>query len=259
MNKRKQRRFSTSAVLYIPISVLLIIFLFIFGISVFLKIIDIEVTGASVYTAEEIRVASGIMFGDNLLFMDEKAMERSIRSDKPFVKDVKVTRVPPSTVHIKVTESTALATVDYQGQVLVIDSECRILRITDDTPDGLIEIRGFTPNAPAEGSVLKAEIEPSGDNRLAHFKNVLAAIKNVGIAKDISYLDISNISKTNFEYVGRIKVILGSIGSVSEVRDDLSALPGRVASITTARSPDVKGEIDLSDPDINRWSWREYF
>lgn len=259
MRKRKRRRFSTSAVLYIPVSVLLIVFLFIFGISVFLKIIEIEVTGATVYTAEEIRIASGIMYGDNLLFMDEKALERNIRSDKPFVKEVEVRRVPPSAVHIKVTESKALAAIDYQGQVLVIDSDCRVLQITDIIPDGLIEIRGFSPNAPIEGSALKAELEPGGETRLSHLKNILAAIERESIEKDISYLDISSISKTNFEYVGRIKVILGSIGAISEVRDDLSTLPGRVASITTARSPDVRGEIDLSDPDVNKWSWREYF
>ena len=68
----KPRRKSKSAVVYIPTAVILILFLMAFGVSVFLKIINIEVIGASVYTKEEIITASGITKGDNMLLYQWK-------------------------------------------------------------------------------------------------------------------------------------------------------------------------------------------
>ena len=255
MKIRKQRRFSTSAVLYIPVSVLLILFLFISGISVFLKIIEIEVVGASIYTADDICSASGLKLGDNILFMDTQAVARSIRLDKPYIKDVEITRVPPSAVRIKVTESAALAMIITPEHVLIIDSECRVLQISEVAQEGLIEIRGFIPDAPSEGSALKAKPEPGAETQLGHLKNVLDAIESAGIKNDVSYLDVSNISKVNFGYSGRFRVFSGSLINVSRI---LRQLPEYVTSLEAARSADVKGDIYLSDK-IGNWSFRPGF
>lgn len=248
MTIRKQRRFSTSAALYIPLGVLLIVFLFIFGISVFLRIIEIEVTGASEYTAEDICEASGIALGDNMLFMDEKAIERSIRLDKPYVKEVKIIRLPPSAIQIKVTESKALATINYQDGIMIIDADCRVLKLTDSKPEGLIEIRGFLPDTPIEGSTVKAQ--RGSDTSLEHLRNTLEAIEKVGIEKDVSYLDISSISKIKFGYLGRFKMILGT---VSNVTHRLSLLPDFITGLENTISADDEWNLDMSGQYINEW------
>jgi cell division protein FtsQ len=246
MNGRKQRRISRSAALYIPVSVLIIGLLTVFGISVFMKILEIEVVGASTYSQAEVIEASGITSGDNLLFIDSDAASQRIYTEMPFVRDVKITRVPPSAVLIEVAESTALAVITYKDGALMIDSECRILEKMDkvpDIPDGSIEITGLSsPDAPVEGRPLKAEL--GNENQLQYLRDVLVAIEKEGMQKDVAYIDVANTSKINFGYLGTFRVILGN---PSNIRHKLSQLPGFVAEIRAKSSADAKGEIDMSD------------
>ena len=242
MSVRKQRRFSQSATIYVPVSVLLIILLMLFGTSVFLVITEIEVVGASMYTVEEIITSSGISSGDNILFLDTNSASQRVYTDKPFVNDVKITRVPPNAVRIEVIESTALATVEYRDSVLVIDSNCRVLTRLDAALEGLIEIRGLTLTDVAEGSPLKAG--QGGEMNLQSMKDVLVAIEKEGMESDISYLDVTSFSKISIGYAGRFRV---NLGSPSNARHKLSLLPGYAAQLIESSSADAKWDIDMSD------------
>ncbi|MCL2151374.1 MAG: FtsQ-type POTRA domain-containing protein [Oscillospiraceae bacterium] len=243
MSERKKRRISRSTVLYLPASVLAIGFLTVFGLSVFTRIMEINVTGISMYSREEIIESSGISPSDNLLFFDMDAALEKIQAEMPFVRDVKIKREPPSAILIEVTESTALAAFTYQGGVLIVDSDCKVLKKADSLPEGLIEITGLsTPVDPAEGSPLKAEM--GNENQLQYLKDVLSAIEKEGMQNDISYLDVANTSNINFGYLGRFRVILGN---PSNVRHKLSQLPDHVTKINTeSSSVDISGEINMS-------------
>ena len=240
--RKKRRRHSRSAAVYIPVCSILVILLSIYGLSVFLRVAEIEVAGASMYTPEEIITASGLMPGDNLLFLDGGQASRIIQSEKPFISEAKITRVMPSAVLIEIKESTALASVEYRENLIIIDSSCRILRIADVAPQGMIEVKGITIVEPAEGNALVGE--QGSETQLLYLKDVLSAIEKEGIEKDISYLDITSISNISFEYAGRFTVILGGLNNV---RHKLGRLPGIIAEIDAVRSSKSKGDIDLSD------------
>jgi hypothetical protein len=209
--------------------------------------LDIEVVGATVYLKEEIIDASGIATGDNMLFLNTQDASRRIKSEMPYIHEALITRVPPSAILIKVTESVALAAIKYQESVLIIDSNCKVLKISNSAPKGLIEVRGLSHETPVEGRSLKAE--PGSDNHLQYVKDILAAIEKEGIEKDVSYLDVSNTSKISLGYKGRFIVVLGSPGNV---RNKLNQLPGLVPEIEAESSVDAKGEINMSDP-TGRW------
>jgi len=242
MSKRKKRRISRSAALFIPVSVLLIAFFVIFGVSIFTKIIDIEVAGATVYTEEEIIEASGISSGDNLLFVDVNAASHSIRAAMPFINKVAISRVPPCALRIEVTESTPIAKIAYQDKVLVIDSDCRVLMITENEPDGLIEVFGISHSEPVEGSPLKED--QGSEIKIQSLKDILNAIKKEGIEKDVSYLDIPSVSRIYLGYQGRFRVILGNSFNA---RTAISKLQGFVLYLDDTHSTEVMGDIDMSD------------
>jgi len=251
MSRRKQRRLSKTAAVYIPVGAILIVLLFIFGVSVFMKIIDIDVVGASMYSDEEIIDASGLASGDNLLFVDEELVKQNIHLNKPFVKNVTITRLPPSAIRIEVTESQPMARIDFQDVVLVIDSDCRVLMITDSVPDGLIEVLGVQPESPVEGSPLKAVL--GSDTNLEYLKNMLAILEKEGMEKDVTFVDVSIISKINFGYLGRFRVILGDL---TGVRNKLNQLPGIVDSIDRGNPGGIKGDVDISIPSAG-WRFNE--
>jgi len=253
MGKIYHRRIGRGAALYIPVGALIIIFLTVWGTSIFLTIVDIEVTGVSIYTEAEIIEASGIVSGDNMLFLDMKSASLSICEAKPYISDVKISRVPPDVIRIEVTESTATAMISYQDRVLVIDSNGRILKEMDKTYSGLIDVRGIVPENPVEGYPVK--VAQGGEMQLQYTKDVLMAIEKEGLEGDVSYLDVSNIANISLVYGGRFKVMLGGPGNARH----------KLSQLITVVIPDIEDNrgsysepwtVNMTDPS-GAWTWRQ--
>jgi len=242
MRTRKKIRRSRNAVIYFLISVFLIVTLVIFSLSVFLKIVEIEVAGASFYTGKEIIEASGILAGDNILFLNTAAAAESIISAKPYISDVTIESVPPTAIRITVNESVPVATIKYRFDILLIDSTGRVLEKLDTEPGGLIEIRGFTPLEAEVGNRMRAM--SGSETQLRSLVDVLSALERANLLGDVTYLDVEHISTIRFDYIGRFTVVLGGSTNVSH---KLSQLPGYVSTIDEERPGNVTGDINMSD------------
>ena len=255
MSGKKQRRISRSATIYVPVAAFLIVFFGILGISAFLKIMSIEVTGASVHSKEEIISASGIVQGDNMLWVNVQNAEQSIRDAIPMINEVGISRLFPDRIVIEVKESKAIAVLRHQGEMYIIDYDGRVLEQTSAVPRGLIEIRGFVPVEPAEGSMLRAE--PGGGMRLQFMTDVLKAIDDAGITRDVSFLDVTRISAISFGYDERFIILIGAPdGARSKINQLPSYLPALIAK-AQAEDPsfDITAtyQVDMSDPSGEWW------
>ena len=249
MGGNKRRRKSSSAVVYVPAAIVLISVLFILGAGVFLRVIEIEVTGASRHSAGEIIAASGIKAGDNLLFIDKGGAAKRIQTAMPYIGSVNIVAHIPDRVVIGVTESVAVATIKDQAGTLVIDATGRILDITEDAPGGLIEIKGFAPVNSIVGNAVRADIRD--ETRLRCLLEVTEAIANEGIGAEVSFVDVSNIVYINFQYRGRFTVMLGTSDNIQY---KMSTLRDTVRSIEANTPADKTGTIYLSDKEPGRWA-----
>jgi cell division protein FtsQ len=212
--RRRVGRRARSAAIYTPVAALLILFIPLFGVSVFFRIARIEVTGASKYSAEEIIRVSRLETGDNLIFADHDAAARRIRAEMPYVNEVKITRRLPDVLAIEIRESVPIAAVTAEGRLWVIDSGGKILEESGSAgAAGLIRVTGITPAEPKPGEKL-AVPEESGTRR-AYLIDILDAIEKAGMSADIDSLDVSNISNITFQYRGRFTVRFGSGGDAS--------------------------------------------
>ena len=81
------------------------------GATVFFRVEQVEVTGNSRYTAEEIQTASGIKAGDNLFHMNKFQIEGEMRHGLPYLEEVSIRRQLPNGVVIAVKEWGAAAQV----------------------------------------------------------------------------------------------------------------------------------------------------
>ena len=77
----------------------------IFGVAIFFKVNTVEVQGNTIYSAEEIRSASGIQKGDNLFTLNKEAAAGSIKASLPYVETVSIIRFLPDKIVIEVKES----------------------------------------------------------------------------------------------------------------------------------------------------------
>ena len=66
----------------------------------FMRVSEIEVTGYSSYSSEDIITATGIKMGDKLYSIDKSEIERNIMRDCPYVSSVNVKLRFPNTVKI---------------------------------------------------------------------------------------------------------------------------------------------------------------
>ena len=241
MLKKIARRESKSAVAYISVSVVLILGLAVFGASVFFKVLVIEAVGASRYLREDIVKVSGIMIGDSILFMDTNAASQRILAAMPYISEVKIETSFPDRVRIIVTETTAAATIDYLDSVVLIDSAGRVLDHLEHAPQGLIEVRGFTPSEASLGSTVRTGI--GDDTKLRYLIETLEAMEIGGIQKNVSYIDVTNIAHVTFQYFDRFTVILGTTDNISH---KLESLPEIIAEIEANPDRSIEWRITLS-------------
>ena len=229
--------------MYIPIAVLIILFLAIFGTSVFLRVTQIEVSGASFYTDEEIISISGIIRGDNMLLIDRLGAQRRIES-LTYISDVRIMRVLPDTIRIEVTERAAIAAIRYRGGYLTINSDGRILQREAASSGGLIEIRGLEPVVPETGNILGAA--PGAAARLRAMTDLLGVFEKNGIQSDISHLDVSNVNNITFRYTFENDWLFTvELGPAADVLQNFRLLPDIIDGVTERLPNGATGTINV--------------
>ena len=241
MGKKKRMGNANSGnFVYIPVAVLLALFVGVFGVSVFFKVTTIEVVGAVRYSAEQVISMTGIHIGDNLMFIDRGEAGKRICAELPYVREVlRIERAYPDTVRIVLTESVPVACVMSNGVWWNVDSQGRLLGEEPTKPTSLIEVRGITPEEPAAGKKIK--VADSAATRLAYMADVLTAFEAAELQNSVSLLDVSNVGNITFKYEGKFTVNLGNT-------DDVQYKLQRLQTVTADFKAGDVGAIDLSVP-----------
>lgn len=205
--EQKPRRRRRGA-LYAPLSFMIICAALLFGMSVFFRVSNVEVEGNSIYTDEEIIEASGIESGDNLFFINRFSSISRIFSKLPYIEEASINRSLPNRIVIEVTESAAIAYVTAEDGLWAIDRGCKLLSgINPSDTANLIRVEGLTPIAPEVGE--KIEPGEAEHPKVGYLSDILHEISTLGITREVSNIDMSNVSNPTFEYLGRFRVKLG--------------------------------------------------
>jgi len=245
-----KKRLSITSVPYVAFGVILISLMTVIGVGAFLRTTEIRVEGMLMYSPEDIVEASGISPGDNLLFVNAQNVSMNIRASLPFINSVNVTRKLPNTMYIEVTESVAVATIIFGGEIYVIDSPGRVLArlpIAEPKLDGvniddLIEVRGVDIEETPVGNIVRPVF--GSETKVQYMQDILVTLERDNQTGFVSYLDVSNIVNVFFGYQGLYRVILGGstslrpsnlrhkIGMLEEsanrVREQFPNTPGRI-------------------------------
>ena len=123
----------------------------IFGVAIFFKVNTVEVQGNTIYSADEIRSASGIQKGDNLFTLNKEAAAGSIKASLPYVETVSIIRFLPDKIVIEVKESDATfaVTTDTNTTWLINSVGKALEQISDSAPDSALTAEPAAPDAEA--------------------------------------------------------------------------------------------------------------
>ena len=135
----------------------------IFGVAIFFKVNTVEVQGNAIYSAEEIRSASGIQKGDNLFTLNKEAAAGSIKASLPYVETVSIIRFLPDKIVIEVKESDATfaVTTDTNTTWLINSVGKALEQISDSAPDSALTAE---PTASGAGAPVEEPVEQPVEN-----------------------------------------------------------------------------------------------
>lgn len=223
--------FSRHRLLLRLLTVAAVVIALVFGLSIFFKVDadQITVSGIQKYTAYEIREASGIQDGDNLLTLSSARISARIRSALPYVKTVRVGIQLPDTVFIDITEEELVYAVKCEeGKWWLINGQGRILEQTDaanaETHTRLLGVFLAAPKAgeqavaweqpvsdpdPSDPSADMIPVTITGAQRLQAAMSVIKQLEANGILGIVASIQVSNPGDMELWYAEQYQVKLG--------------------------------------------------
>lgn len=240
--------FVISAFLIHLLAVVAVVAALVLGMSIFFKVGVVNVAGSEKYTAWDIKEASGIQDGDNLLTLNKSRVVGKIKTSLPYVNEVRIGIKLPDTVNIEITElEVAYAIEDDAGKWWLIDSQGKTLEQLQPLEEkAYTQVLGITVTGPQAGQqAVATEPEPAtetvtdesgatvdmtvpvtvqGREKLDAALMVLQYLEDSGVLGEMASVDVTDISNMEMWLPDRYQILLG----------DTTQLNRKVKAVTLA-------------------------
>lgn len=259
--------FAVSTFLIHLMTVVAVVAAVILGMSIFFKVGVVNVAGSQKYTPWDIKEASGIQEGENLLTLNKGRAVGKIKAALPYVDEVRIGIELPKTVNIEITElavTYAIATPDNDWWLM--DSEGQILEpINRIEAKNHTQILGITVTDPAVGQqAVATEPEPEtidatdasgetvdmtvpvtiqGRERLDAVLMILQYLEENGILGQMASVDVTDLANIVLWYGERYRIELG----------DTSQLSRKIRSFTLAIDQMSEYQTGVLDVSFTIW------
>lgn len=225
------------------------------------------------YTEEQILQALAVNVGDNIFGFSAKDRQILLERALPELETVQVRRSLPSTVVVQVEPATAAYKVAYGDQWAVLSTSCKVMRLEEEEPEGLVELQGIeaaqaepgsriqlSQPAPAEGaestlqesaagasqdgSAASATPEPETAETTADeaLSQLLDGLEQNGLLDGLTAVQLGDLEEFSFTYQGRLKIRLGTSNNL----DYKLRLTARVVLGADGLAPTDRGTLDVS-------------
>lgn len=236
--KRRSPKRPTEEVVYTPpgpfnrnrfllhlASVIAVVLALLFGMSIFFKVDTVTVAGAVKYTQWDVRQASGVQTGENLLTLSEAKLSSNIRSRLPYVDTVRIGIKLPGTVKIEITELDVVYAVECQdgAWALIRADGCAVEKITAADAEGYTKIQGIKVEAPEIGQAVRAvqpvpETTPEGATvpvtadsarQLDLTVSLLQYLEENGVIGELATVNVADPGNLEVWYGDRFQILFG--------------------------------------------------
>lgn len=216
----------------------------IFGVAIFFKVNTVEVQGNAIYSAEEIRSASGIQKGDNLFTLNKEAAAGSIKASLPYVETVSIIRFLPDKIVIEVKESDATfaVTTDTNTTWLINSVGKALEQISDSAPDSALTAEPAAPDAEAPVEEPVEQPAENTDSENAGEEEAQQPSENPDAASGEQTQQPSDTADT----AGRDTAAEASAADTTAIQADGKRIP-RILGVTI-NSPTVGSVVTATNP-----------
>lgn len=242
-NNRRRRRRRGSGVFLTLLCIVLILAAVLAAMTIFFKIRTVTVIGDSRYSDEEIISASGITSGQNMFMLNKFAAISRIFAECPYLDEIIMRRRLPDEMEITVTECVPVAAIQVGSAYYVIDTECKLLELTDAQGASqycLVSGVELTDPEVGKNAVFTQE------EKQKPLQTILNTAQNNDILNEIRKIDLEKIFEIKLEYADRFTVQLGTV-------EDLEKKIRFLGVCIDDLGPEEQGIIDVSDPQTARF------
>ena len=201
---RKRRR-GSFAFLYKLLAFVLICGAIGLALAMFFKIEDIEISGSSRYTNQQITAAAEVRVGDNLFFLNKYDAAARIRRQLPYVETVQFRRVLPNKLVVHVTECQDPVAIKQDGTVhLLCDKGTIVDTVSAAKWSQYIQIEGLTLLDPQVGA--EARAAATQQSVLERLLTILTLLDDKGMLHQVQVIDLSDAARITIRYTDRFDV-----------------------------------------------------
>ena len=206
-------------------TVVAVVLALVLGMSIFFKVADVTVSGAEKYSPWDIREASGIRDGENLLTLNKAKIGGKITTKLPYVKKARIIRKLPDTVMIEIQEiDVVYAIADSTDRWWLIDASGKIAdSVSSAEAKSYTQLLGVRLQSPVAGSQAVAmEAVPATDEagetipvtvleseRLRAVINILQHLEENGVIGQAASVNVSDMTMLELWYEDHYQVLLG--------------------------------------------------
>ncbi len=248
------------------LTVLGVVVAIILSMAIFFKVKTIAVSGTDKYTAWDIRTASGIREGENLLTLSDAQISGRITTSLPYVKQVRVGIKLPDTVNIVIEElqvTYAMQATDETWWLIsaegrVVDSvsfadaqrNTQILGVKLASPVVGQQAVAEEPTQEAAGDLPEGATKPVTVKGFERLELVIAILQNLeksGILGQMKSVDVTNVGAVELWYENRFQINLG----------DDTQLSRKIKAVKAAIDSPEMGDYSAGTMDASFTIWQD--
>lgn len=214
-----------------------------YAVSKFLTVNNITVCGSSMYTADDIKSVSGLKDdgSNNMIFVSFGRIKKNLRTELPFIKDVRVYRSFPDTIVIEVLPDEPFAQISNETGRYLVDEDLKILK-RDDNEYDYLAVTAQIDESQDIGKTLKFESDKSAEI----FRNIMSQCEKNELLDKMNTVRIDDIYDIYMIYDNRIQI---SFGDYSEINSKIQF----AANIIGMRPETDKGIADVRSTEEARF------
>ena len=177
------------------------------AVTVFFKVSSIEVSGTSLYSAEDIIATSGITIGKNMFAVNKFNVANRVMQEYPYIGEIKIRRRLPDTFTFEITERKIAAFFQEEKFRWLIDKNGYILEGVDaDRVISAPQVIDQNLMAPSPGTKIAMK-NAEGTNPLVL---LLTALENAGFIEKTGKVDVTKLYNLTITYDNRFLIEFGT-------------------------------------------------
>lgn len=242
VRKLSQLKMRSRRMIYAAVALLFSFGLVALCLNVFLKIQKITVSGGSIYDDWRLIEMSGITEGQNIYSIDKDKVEKTIVSNFPYIKSVKVVRHLPTDVELIVEEDVPRYYFELCGEYYVLSDSLRILELSENE-NKILSKYEFVQKlvlSSVTRAVVGEQVGFENDTYYDYVYEVLTQFLNCSITDRINTINLSDKFNIYIIYDNRFKVQIGNM-------DNLNLKISVATAVIETISANYKGTINVEN------------